>query len=428
MNYKKPLKKLLFVTILISQVLFSQKKEANNGVAQRAYLVKTLTKIADPVLTSLSKNELVKTMPIESFDNRDRTGCAYLEAFGRLMAGMAPWLELGPDNTDEGKLRKKYIDLSIACIKNATDPNSPDYMNFRKHAKTQNQALVDAAFLAQAFLRSPTQLWGKLDEKTKKNVIAAFNQTREMNAGSNNWVLFCSEIEAFFLKYDKVVDQSRIDKAIEQMVLWYKGDGIYGDGADFHYDYYNSFVIHPMLLETSLELKKANLDTANLYNIFLDRARRYATIQERLISPEGTYPPVGRSLSYRFGAFQLLSKIAYMHELEKGIEPAQVRCALYEVIKRQVEIPGTFNNKGWLNIGFAGHQPEVGEGYISTGSEYLCSEAFIILGLAPSDPLWSSPDASWTAKKAWNGETMILDHALKPDIIGTEVYKGEKQK
>ncbi len=423
MNYKK----LVIIILLVPQVLFAQKKEENNGLQQRAYLVKTLTKIADPVLMALSKGELVKTMPIESRNNLDRTGCTYLEAFGRLMAGMAPWLELGPDNTAEGKLRKKYIDLSIACIKNATDPNNPDYMNFRKHPTTQSQALVDAAFLAQALLRSPNQLWGKLDDQTKKNVINAFNLTREMNAYGNNWVLFSSEIEAFFLKYDKVVDKSRLDRAIDLMVSWYKGDGIYGDGPNFHYDYYNSFVIHPMLLETSLELKNANLDTANLYPIFLDRARRYATIQERLISPEGTYPPVGRSLSYRFGAFQLLSKIAYMHELEKGIEPAQVRCALYTVIKRQIEMPGTFNSSGWLNIGFAGHQPEVGETYVSTGSEYLCSEAFIILGLPPSDPLWTAPDASWTAKKAWNGETMIIDHTLTPDIIGADVYKERKK-
>lgn len=423
MDYKK----LIIIALILPQLLFAQKKEVNNGLQQRAYLVKTLTKIADPVLMALSKGELVKTMPVESRSNSDRTGSTYLEAFGRLMAGMAPWLELGPDETPEGKLRKKYIELSIACIKNATDPKNPDYMNFRKHPKTQSQALVDAAFLAQALLRSPNQLWDKLDDQTKKNVLSAFNLTREMDAYNNNWVLFSSEIEAFFLKYDKVVDKSRLDRAIDLMVSWYKGDGIYGDGPNFHYDYYNSFVIHPMLLETSLELKNANLDTANLYPIFLDRARRYATIQERLISPEGTYPPIGRSLSYRFGAFQLLSKIAYMHELEKGIEPAQVRCALYTVIKRQIEMPGTFNSSGWLNIGFAGHQLEVGETYVSTGSEYLCSEAFVILGLPPNDPLWTAPDASWTAKKAWNGETMIIDHTLTPDIIGADVYKERKK-
>jgi len=418
--------KLLIIALLVSQITLAQKTQKNDGAAQRAYLIKVLTKIADPVLVSLSKNELRKTMPIESFNNYDRTGSAYLEAFGRLMAGLAPWLELGPDNTHEGKLRKKYIDLSVACIKNATDPNSADYMNFRKHPKTGVQALVDAAFLAQAFLRAPNQLWGNLDAQTKKNVVACFNQTRELSPGDNNWVLFAAEIEAFFLKYDKIVDKNRIDKAINKMVLWYKGDGQYGDGMDLHADYYNSFVMHPMLLEVNQELKNANLDTANLYAVFLMRAKRYAAIQERLISPEGTYPPIGRSISYRFGAFQLLSKIAQMHELPEGIDPAQVRCALYTVIKRQIEMPGTFTDKGWLNIGFVGHQPEAGEGYICTGSEYLCSEGFIMLGLPPEDPFWSAPDADWTAKKAWNGEPMLIDHALVPDVLGVDVYKRKK--
>jgi hypothetical protein len=367
-------------------------------------------------------------MPVESFKNADRRGSAYLEAFGRLMAGMAPWLELGPDNTPEGKLRKKYIDLSIACIKNATDSTSIDYMNFRKHPVTGSQALVDAAFLAQAFLRAPTQLWENLDAQTKNNVLAAFRQTREIMPGNNNWVLFAAEIEAFFLRYGEEIDKNRVDRAVNSMLLWYKGDGVYGDGINFHWDYYNSFVMHPMLLEVSEALRDAKKDTAGLYNIFLKRATRYAAIQERLISPEGTYPPIGRSISYRFGAFQLLSKMAQMHALPEGIKPAQVRCALFAVIKRQIEMPGTFSAQGWLNIGFAGHQPGAGETYICTGSEYLCSEGFIMLGLSPADPFWTAPDADWTAKKAWNGEEMMIDHAMEPDPTGNDVYKQNQKK
>ena len=41
----------------------------------------------------------------------------------------------------------------------------------------------------------------------------------------------------------------RVDYALRQHDQWYKGDGIYGDGPQFHWDYYNSFVIHPMLLD-----------------------------------------------------------------------------------------------------------------------------------------------------------------------------------
>jgi hypothetical protein len=101
-----------------------------------------------------------------------------------------------------------------------------------------------------------------------------------------------------------------------------------------------------------------------------------------------------------------------MKELPKEVLPQQVRTALHAVIKKQVEAPGTFDNQGWLRIGFYGHQPVVGEYYISTGSLYLCSTAFLVLGLPPSDPFWSAPDADWTQKKMWSGASVPIDHAI----------------
>ena len=98
-------------------------------------------------------------------------------------------------------------------------------------------------------------------------------------------------------------------------------------------------------------------------------------------------------------------------ELPEEIAPAQVRSALYTDIKRQIEAPGTFDVKGWLQIGFYGHQPKIGEGYISTGSLYLCSEAFLVLGLSPQDPFWTNPPEAWTQKKIWGGEAIPIDHA-----------------
>ncbi len=58
-----------------------------------------------------------------------------------------------------------------------------------------------------------------------------------------------------------------------------------------------------------------------------------------MISPEGTYPIIGRSVAYRFGAFQALSQVALRKELPLYIAPGQVRCALTAVMKRQL-IPG----------------------------------------------------------------------------------------
>jgi len=400
--------KILAFWLFLPLCVQSQINAGSNGIIHRNYFVQTLTRIADPVLTALSKNELKKKMPIEAKTN-DRANYTYLEAFGRLMAGMAPWLELGPDTSGEGRLRKKYIDLAVACIHNATDPSAPDYMNFNKGG----QALVDAAFLSQALLRAPNQLWNRLDEKTKKNVLEALRSSRVITPGASNWLFFSAMVEAALLQFEGTCDKLRIEYAVRQHLQWYKGDGVYGDGANFHWDYYNSFVIQPMFLEVLQTLIRSGQDENKVYDLELNRARRYAAIQERLISPEGTYPPIGRSLAYRFGAFQLLSKISVLHALPKDILPQQVRCALYTVIKKQAEAPGTFDKNGWLQIGLYGHQPDVGENYISTGSLYLCSEAFLVLGLPPADPFWQNADADWTAKKAWNGEPVSIDHAIE---------------
>ncbi|WP_461790449.1 DUF2264 domain-containing protein [Pedobacter sp.] len=411
MKTKKTIQIALVLFCLLPNLLAAQKVNQANGLAEREYLVKTLVRIADPVLVALSQNKLKETMPIEAKVTKDRVYSSHLEAFGRLLGGMAPWLELGPDETPEGKLRKKYIDLSVQCIKNATNPNAADFLNFNKG----RQPLVDAAFFADALLRAPQQLWGNLDDQTKKNTIAALKSSRDILPSFSNWLMFSATVEAALQKFDKSGDKMRLDYALKQHMQWYKGDGMYGDGPDFHFDYYNSFVIQPMLLGVTKVLKDEKLDPKKYYETVLERAKRYADIQERLISPEGTFPPVGRSIAYRFGAFQLLSQVALLKQLPAHIKPAQVRSALYAVIKRQVEMPNTFDDKGWLKIGFAGHQPEIGETYISTGSLYLCSQAFLMLGLPATDDFWQAPYADWTAKRAWKGEDFPIDHALKEE-------------
>jgi hypothetical protein len=410
-NMKKIKGVLLIPILLLSEVYASATADSIHlpgGLKERAYLIDQLTRIADPVLSALSRNELKQEMPVEAAAGQqaDRKKYTYLEAFGRLVAGMAPWLELGPGNTEEGRLRSKYILLVRKCLHNATDPQSPDFMNFNNGS----QPVVDAAFLAQALLRAPRQLWDPLDSATKTNIINAFISSRVIEPYFNNWLLFSAEIEAFLIQATGHDDMMRIDYAVNQMMQWYKGDGLYGDGADFHFDYYNSYVIHPMLLEV-LEMVKGKNKYSVLYDRALRRSQRYAEILERLISPDATYPAIGRSLAYRFGAFQLLGKIALMHQLRE-IDPQQVRSALYAVIKKQLEASDTFDEHGWLQIGFHGHQPGIGEGYISTGSLYLCSEGFLILGLPAEDPLWAKPDEEWTQLKASKGEAFPVDHAI----------------
>ncbi|PKD17705.1 hypothetical protein APR41_05725 [Salegentibacter salinarum] len=406
-NNNIPLKAFALGVLFLSLSTMSFAQEKPEEV--REYYVSSLIKIADPVLTALSKDQLKEKMPIERSPGAwdDRTHVTYLEAFGRLMSGMAPWLEIGPDDTEEGKLREKYIELSVKSLENAVDPDAKDFMNFSE----DRQPLVDAAFLAQALLRAPNQLWGNLEEESKENVIEALKSTRKIKPYYSNWLLFTAMVEAALLKFDEEADMVRMDYALNKHMEWYLGDGMYGDGPNFHWDYYNSFVIQPMMLDILKTLNEEGIDKEKDLKEVTRRASRYAEIQERLISPEGTYPPIGRSLAYRFGAFQALSQIALWEELPEEIKPAQVRSALHAVIKKQIEAEGTFDEEGWLKVGFYGSQNNIGEGYISTGSLYLCSEAFLVLGLEEDNEFWSAPAAPWTQKKIWSGEAIPIDKA-----------------
>ena len=378
----------------------------------REYWIQVLTRIADPVLVALSERKLKQVMPVEAphGNGAERRQYTYLEAMGRLLSGIAPWLETGSTTGSEGALRAKYAQLAREAIDAGTDPTSPDFMNF----SNGRQPVVDAAFLALAMVRAPNELWKKLGEKTQRNTIAALASSRKILPAYNNWLLFSAMIEAALLMVGVQWDPMRVDYALSTMNTWYKGDGTYGDGPEFHWDYYNSYVIHPMVLNVLDATAKASPNWSSLHPEMTARTRRYAAIQERLIGPDGSFPPIGRSLCYRFGAFHLLAEVALRRILPEGVAPSQVRAGLTAVMRRMVDAPGTFDEKGWLRVGFVGHQPEIAEAYISTGSCYLCSAAWLPLGLPATDPFWADAAARpWTSKMVWDGEDVPADHAFE---------------
>ncbi len=368
-----------------------------------------MKRVSDPVLLAVSKEQLRATMPVEAVAGvvEERRKSTHLEAFGRLLCGIAPWLE-GTVSGNEAVLQARYREWSLKGLAYGTDPRSRDYMNFGM----TSQSVVDTAFLALAILRAPKQLWEPLDKTAKANVIKALEATRQVLPGQSNWLLFSAIVEAGLCFMGAWWDSLRVDYALQMHRQWYVGDGTYGDGRNFHWDYYNSYVIQPMMMKVLETVPAKSEMWKELKPLVLERARRYAAIQERMISPEGTFPALGRSLTYRFGAFQLLSDISLRKELPEGVTPEQVRCALTAVMRRMIERPGTFDDKGWLRIGFAGHQPGMGEPYISTGSLYLCAAAWLPLGLPATDVFWAGPAKPWTEMKIWNGEDTKADHAI----------------
>ena len=425
------MKKLLLLTLsalLLLPLTADAKKKTSVIKSDREVWVEQLYQMAAPVLSAMAEGRLQQEMSLEkgtlelspTWDGRDKR-VSYMEAFGRLMAGLAPWLSLPDDDTDEGLKRRQLREWALKSYANAVNPDSPDYLGWQSGGQT----LVDAAYLVQSLFRGYDALWTPLDEVTKQRYINELQGLRRYDPPYTNWLLFVAMEECFLMYVGADYDQYRIHLALNKVEEWYVGDGWYSDGPAFAFDYYNSYVIQPMYVDC-LEMIKARNPRdnwltkgtgelggiQNRYKLAVRRMQKYSVILERLISPEGTYPVVGRSIPYRMAVFQPLAQLAWREQLPDELSYGQVRAGMTTVLRQMFCRPGysNFNEGGFLTIGFVGNHPNVADWYTNNGSLYLTSLAFLPLGLPADHPFWTAPAEKWTSKKAWEGDDFPKDH------------------
>ena len=397
-----------------------------DGQSDRAYWAELAYTMAAPVLENMANGTLQKNMKLElspTWDNRDKK-VAYMECFGRLMAGIAPWLTLPDDDTPEGQKRKQLREWALKAYKNAVDPESPDYLGWTSGGQT----LVDAAYVVESLFRGYKALWEPLDDVTKQRYIKELQGLRRYDPPYTNWLLFVGMEEAFLMYVNGGPDAFRIKMAMSKAEEWYICDGLYSDGPSFAFDYYNAYVIQPMYTEclqmiaakqpNNTYLIRSHGDkrngAKNRLEVVTKRMQKYSVILERFISPEGTFPVVGRSIPYRLAVLQPLAQLSWMKQLPEELHNGQVRAGITAVMKRMFEGKGksNFTEDGYLTIGFVGSHPNVADWYTNNG--------FMPLGLPADDPFWTDAPEKWTSKKAWEGDDFPKDH--KWDINRQELY------
>lgn len=413
------MKKILLLTIvMLALTVGMHAKNKSRQQTDREYWCALAYRMAQPVLENMANGELQKNMQTEfspSFDKRDRS-VVYMETFGRLMAGIAPWIAQPGDDTAEGRQREQLYEWALKAYKNSVDPSSPDYLCWGR----AGQNLVDAAYIAESFLRAYDRLWMPLDNVTKERYIKEFTKLRKIDPPYTNWYLFSAIIECFMAKAGAEYDEFRINTTFRKVEEWYIGDGWYADGPAFAFDYYSCYVFHAMYLESLHALIDAKvntrLDYQKYYDRALKRAQKLAIVLERFISPEGTFPVIGRSTPYRMAAMQPLALMAWYQTLPQDLSNGQVRAALTKVMHRMFDMQDNFNEGGYLTIGFCGHQPHTADWYTNNGSLYMTSLAFMPLGLQASHPFWTDDPQPWTQVKAWGGQPFPKDHRWDDDI------------
>ena len=378
----------------------------------RSEYLSYLERTVRPVLEAAEKGRLKETFLIEQREGTDRTLCSYFEWIGRLVCGIAPWLESDPEDPKEKSLRHSYQILTIRAIMSQFDPKSKDYSGLHQHIPDEPQFLVDLAFLAQGLLRAPHALLEPIfsESDTRQRLLHICLRSRAIKPYPCNWILFSAVVEALIDALSGSFVEGPVRYALTQMDAWYKGDGMYGDGPELAVDYYNSYVIHPMM--QTLADRFPVICGPEMVRKIRQRSKRYAQIQYHMIAADGSFPPTGRSITYRCGAFHHLADCVLRHQLPEGLQPSQVRDALGRVIQRTLS-DANFRSDGALWIGLCGHQPALGEDYISTGSLYLCMTAFLPLGLTASDPFWKEQNQE---PDPWTGADCIRDHAYHETI------------
>ena len=395
-----------------SSVAASPTRETKS-IDDYSYFSALLQKIVEPVFYLMANEKLHKEFPLEVSPNADGRNkkVAYLECFGRAISGAAPWLALqteGPDKSARDKIRN----YALEAYEHSVNPKSADYLNWEIG---EGQLLVDSAYYTQAMLRAPV-LWQQQSKQTQQRIVEKIKALRKVTPPYTNWLLFAAINEAFLLQIGEEFDPIRLDLTIRKFSEWYAGDGWYQDGEHFAFDYYNSYVIHPMMLDVLKVMSDHKLyfwhdKIENLYATQLKRSQRFCEHLERLVSPSGSFPPIGRSLTYRTTSFQPLSQLAWQKQLPDSLKQGTVRSALRAVHQAIFDNPTNFKD-GFLQIGFAGANPALGDWYSNNGSMYITTNSFLHLGLPASDSFWTEAEKSWTQKLAFSGQPFKKDYPV----------------
>src|SRR5271155_5458776 len=84
--------------------------DLHDAQQDRAYWLQMMQHIAEPVLTAMQKRKLRELMPVEARPGtvEERRKSTHLEAVGRLLSGIAPWLDHGPREGPESILRERF--------------------------------------------------------------------------------------------------------------------------------------------------------------------------------------------------------------------------------------------------------------------------------------------------------------------------------
>ncbi|GAA4204366.1 DUF2264 domain-containing protein [Actinocatenispora rupis] len=251
----------------------------------------------------------------------------------------------------------------------------------------RSQQMVEAAAIAIALHESRPWLFERLDVSTQDSVRSWLGGFVGKRTWDNNWILFQVVTEQFLASVDGPHDPAEIERGLDTIEPWYRGDGWYSDGAGANYDYYIGWAMHlyPLLWTRMVA------DDGGRGAVYRQRLREFLAQYQYFFGADGAPVHQGRSLTYRFASVAPLWLGALFDA--SPLSPGQTRRLASDVVRHFVE-RGVPDERGLLTLGwYDTHLPTTQE-YSGPGSPYWASKGFLGLLLPPDAPVWTDPEAS----------------------------------
>ncbi|MFH9423054.1 DUF2264 domain-containing protein [Streptomyces sp. NPDC017529] len=257
-----------------------------------------------------------------------------------------------------------------------------------------HQAIVESASVALGLRLTRPWLWDTLDDKVRARAVDWLLPALDPPPIDNNWWLFGLTVGGFLLDAGIETEraQASVDRALDRIEGWYRGEGWYSDGDNQAFDHYNGWALHFYpVLHAHLSGDRALLDT------YGERLCAHLDGFRRMFDANGAPIPFGRSLTYRFAALAAPWAGALTGHTPLG--PGATRRLASGTLRHFLE-RGAVTSDGLLPLGWYGPYAPFLQGYSGPASPYWASKGLLGLLLPADHPVWTEREEPLPAETA----------------------------
>ncbi|CAH0040202.1 unnamed protein product [Clonostachys rhizophaga] len=389
---------------------------SDNPFRTRGDVLVAVKALLRPLLPYFSPGCARICIPIATGTHFDETA-AQLEGYARPLWVVAALL-LSGDEPD--------WDLIQPWIKGIEIGTNPEHPEFWGHIRDYDQKMVECEMISFLLLAAPKErLWGRLDPKIHRNIIAWLSDIQVRAMPAANWLWFRVFVNLALLKtcgVDTPTVRESLQSDLEMLDTFYVADGWSGDGLwrsaeldekeweiykqtgranalpnSRNMCYYSgSFAIQFSQL---LYIRFAGDLDPERTERYRQQARDFGAGFWRYFDSQGAAIPFGRSLTYRFACGGFFAALA-LAGVDQMPAPLQTLGDVKGFLLRHLRwwarhSDNIFYPDGTLNIGWVYPNWYLAEDYNSPQSVYWALKSLIIVALDADHPFWVQPETPY---------------------------------